>query len=245
MNSNERQLFEDTLKLSTEHFSAETDINIDWEAMESSNVSQKASTDSNQTLPTVVSFGVRHEKELVNTASNREETSDESNDLIGKKIAKQFNVGTFHGEVTKLHEDGTYRVEYYDGDSEYLIREELLQILDVVQDSEEYFQIQGILGHRGEDRALDLEVRWTDGSSTWEKLHHLRRDDPVTVATYVAEHLPQHKKLRKWAMKVLRVRRIAIRRAKANNNLSIRFKHGSQVPRSVREAFAIDGEMGD
>lgn len=97
--------------------------------------------------------------------------------------------------------------------------------------------------------SYNVQIHWEDGSTSWEPLAMVMKDDPVTLAAYAKEHdlldTPGWKRLRRIAKrdKVLRrmlnqVRRIAKCR-------SVTYKFGVAVPRNVKEAIKFDKDNGD
>lgn len=90
----------------------------------------------------------------------------------------------------------------------------------------------------------DLRVLWKDGSTTWTPLKDLKESNPVEVAEYaVANGIDDEAAFCWWVPFTLRKRDMIIaavnKRVQQNN-----YKYGHKVPRSVKEAFTLDKEVG-
>jgi len=161
--------------------------------------------------------------------------------VLGTKIRKEFNAGIFTGVVRKANSDGTFSIEYYDGDKEDMTYDEILELIsqsEGKENAEDYFHIVKIQDHRlMSSGRLELLVLWDTGDETWEPLSNIRRDDPVTAAEYIAANIAEENKHRKWAMKILRVRRATTLRTRDGGK---RYKYGIEIPRSVRGAIMLD-----
>jgi hypothetical protein len=149
------------------------------------------------------------------------------------------------------------------GDDEYeeiIAYNELSALIQQQQTDREQGKIdkwafQSILDHQGPLRASDPDykgssynvlVHWEDGSKTWEPLNMIAKDDGFTVAKYAAENdlidTPGWKFLRRYTRNIRLIRRMLIHGA---NKRAIRFKFGVQIPRTAKEAFALDKENGN
>ena len=90
-----------------------------------------------------------------------------------------------------------------------------------------------------------LCVQWRDGSTSWEKLADLKESHPVPVAEYAhSQSLMREPAFNWWAPHVLKKREAIISLVKKRNAryLKKHEKFGIRLPKSVKEAIAIDKE---
>ena len=168
-------------------------------------------------------------------------------------------------------EDGNYRVEVVEQLEEqtdkYLVkvggsgREEILHYNDIIREWEKAqnaddnedkpWTYEDIIDHRKRGRMNEIKVLWEDGSETWEPLSVFSRDDPVACANYASKndilHLPGWRRFRRYVQKgkvMLRaMRRVQVMKALMDPGLKYQF--GIRVPRTYREAVAIDKANGN
>ena len=97
--------------------------------------------------------------------------------------------------------------------------------------------------------SYNVKVRWTDGSETWVPLNIVGKDDPVTLAAYAKEHnlvnTPGWKFLRRYTRRSKHLRRLLNQARRQSKNNAPRYKFGVQVPRNVKEAYALDEAAGN
>ena len=66
-------------------------------------------------------------------------------------------------------------------------------------EEEEFFEIDSILGHRHEgNNRISINIKWSDGSNTWERLSRVRVDAPQALAEYAMEHNLQDQRGFTW-----------------------------------------------
>ncbi|GKY94554.1 hypothetical protein MPSEU_000421100 [Mayamaea pseudoterrestris] len=92
-------------------------------------------------------------------------------------------------------------------------------------------------------------VEWTDGTTTWEPLAIMKKDDPITIAEYGLKHglldKPGWKQLEHYTRKRKKFRQMvtaAKRKSKANG---VRYKFGVRLPRNYKDAKALDEINGN
>ena len=103
--------------------------------------------------------------------------------------------------------------------------------------------------HKWRGSAYNVKVLWDDGSVTWEPLSLMIASDPVTLAVYAKEHdlleTPGWKKLKKYAKNAKKLKRMLNQSRRQNKNDAVRYKFGIRIPRSVKEAYALDAANGN
>jgi hypothetical protein len=93
-------------------------------------------------------------------------------------------------------------------------------------------------------RGWQLLCQWRDGSSDWIPLVELKDSNPVELAEYaVANKIQEEPAFKWWVSTVLRKRNRIIAKLK-RRYWSTTHKFGIRLPKSVREALAIDEETG-
>ncbi len=145
-------------------------------------------------------------------------------------------------------------------------RDEILsynELLDIVEaqyaeelDEENlYWKFKRIAAHEGplspkhpryNGSAYNVLIEWEDGTSTYEPLDIVAKDDPVTCATYAKENglldTPGWKRFKRLASRKDKY----IRMCKAAKRKSLRegdvYKFGVQIPRHVKQAKEIDAK---
>ena len=93
-------------------------------------------------------------------------------------------------------------------------------------------------------KGWELKVEWKDGSSSWVPLKDLKESNPVEVAEFaVSSKIADEPAFRWWVQKVLRRRERIIKKVKSRY-WSRTHKFGIELPKSVKEALAIDRRTG-
>ena len=175
-------------------------------------------------------------------------------ELLGKVFQTEHAGHMQRAEIKEQVEDQTYLIEYADGDDERLTYAELINLLNKEEeDSHQLWTFSEILEHRkvihkGKS-IIEVKVKWDTGEPTWEPMNTIRRDDPVTLATYVKDHQLQDQPEWKWARRYIkspkRFLRYTTQMAKMKRKLGPKFKFGVRVPRNLKEAFILDQENKD
>ena len=91
----------------------------------------------------------------------------------------------------------------------------------------------------------DMRVLWRDGSTSWIPLKQLKESNPVEIAEYaVANGIDDECAFQWWVPFTLRKRDMII--AAVNNRVRhTLYKYGHKIPKTVKEAFALDKENGN
>jgi hypothetical protein len=120
------------------------------------------------------------------------------------------------------------------------------------------WRFKEIIGHQGplqpHDRnyngsSYNVMVEWEDGSTTYEPLHVMAADDPVSLARYAKDkgllNLPGWKRFKSIARNDKKLKRMINQAQLKSFRHSIRYKYGYQVPRTPKEAVEIDAKNGN
>lgn len=90
--------------------------------------------------------------------------------------------------------------------------------------------------------------QWKDGSTSWQKLSDLKESHPVQVAEYaVAQGIDHEPAFNWWVSHVLKKRDRIISLVKQRNARYLKRTHkfGIELPKTVKEALAIDNKNGN
>ncbi len=165
---------------------------------------------------------------------------------IGRRVARQFDVkgksSLFFGTIkTWKPEEKLAHVMYDDGDSEDLSIEELEEAFKTAEDNVDpgpVHRFNAIQNHRKKGNEISYLVEWADDTQSWIPQRILREDDPVTLVKYIEEHNLQDEPGFRWAKKTFHwVRRTTVGSTAA--------RYGITVPRSARQALALDKQNND
>ena len=136
------------------------------------------------------------------------------------------------------------------------------EVLEHIEKQEQHdttlWRFKRIVSHQGPLRPDDphykgssynVKLEWEDGSMTYEPLHIIAADDPVTCAIYAkdnglleTEGWKRFKRLAQRTKKFLR----AINQAKLRSyNTAPKYKYGFQVPKNYKEAKRLDEMNGN
>ena len=95
--------------------------------------------------------------------------------------------------------------------------------------------------------AYNVLVEWDDGTQTYEPLNMMIKDDPLTLATYAKENnllnTPSWKRLKGIANSHPNLQRM-VNKTKTRPSTPT-YQFGIQVPRNVKEAYALDARNGN
>ena len=174
-------------------------------------------------------------------------------------------VGTSHWDP---HSDTReYEIEFDDKTTSFLTTNAILENLWQQTDDDGRFSkvFKGISSHRKNDTAVEKTdgwyttdnnikkrkittkgweflVDWSDGSQSWLPLYNIKQSNPIEAAEYaVAEGIQDEPAFAWWVKTVLKKRSHYINKLRTvvkNNQL----KYGLKVPKTVKEALAIDVE---
>lgn len=164
-----------------------------------------------------------------------------------------------------------YEVEFDDGQiKEYsanIIAENMLQQVDI--DGYSSASMRGIIDFYRDDKVAvpkeqrevltntgqkrlrkttkgwKLQVEWNDGRKTWIPLSVMKESNPVEVAEFaVARNIAEEPAFAWWVPYVIAKRKIILSKVKARIRQTTH-KYGVEVPRDVKQAYAIDTKNGD
>ena len=105
------------------------------------------------------------------------------------------------------------------------------------------FTFESILDHcRGKGRKYEVLVQLTTGKEMWEPLRTIIKEDPITLATYAAEHnlldKEQWKCLQSYHCQETYILKL-ITRALAGYKCGVHYKFGVQVPNDYAHAVSL------
>ena len=149
-----------------------------------------------------------------------------------------------------------YEVEFPDGSVDMYTANTIAENLysQVDPETQSHTLFKGIVDHRKRTpsttgtsqttRGWEMCVEWTDGTTTWLPLKDLRDSNPIETAEYaVAHNLFHEKAFKHWARKTLKRRDAYIGKVKTRY-WKRTHKYGIELPKSVKDALAIDAETG-
>ena len=160
-----------------------------------------------------------------------------------------------------------YNVRFDDGTIEEFTTNIISEAIFDQSDEEgfSYGILKGIIGHRKNDDAVpiekgmievngidkkivttkgwDMNVEWTDGTSSWIPLKLVKNSNPIETAEYARSRgLESQPAFSWWVNKVLRKRERIISKVKTGKKIRRDIKFGVRVPFSVEEARSLDAE---
>ena len=180
---------------------------------------------------------------------------------IGRKSAnaavdsRMYNVEFADGEVTELTANiiATTMIANCDEEgNEYLL---LDSIVDFRRDDAKALSIKDQKAVRNDrvymkksTKGWELCCKWKDESTSYEPLSLLKESHPVQTAEFaVAAGIDDQPAFNWWVKAVLRRRDRIIAQVKSRQTryLKKRFKFGIEVPKTIKEAYAIDKKNGN
>jgi hypothetical protein len=157
-----------------------------------------------------------------------------------------------------------FLLELGDGETDEVIEYNLLSDLVERQqtidddDPDKLWTVKRITGHQGPLQSRDrrykgsmwnLLIDWEDGTSTYEPLSVISKDDPITVAKYAFDNdlleTAGWKQLKHWTRREERFKRLVKQATLANERSAPTFMFGVQVPRGVKQAYEFDKKNGN
>ena len=188
-------------------------------------------------------------------------------ELLGQTFIKQDDDGNnYRTKVVKRildrdsenHQNIKFLVEIGEGKyEEILTYNEISNMIDEQEEADEeqkHWLFTDILDHQGpltqnhhdyKGSAYNVLVKWEDGTETYEPLDMMIKDDPITLAKYAYENdllaTPSWKRLRSYLSPSIK-RMVNKTKFKATTPI---YKFGIQIPRNVKEAFALDAKNGN
>ena len=172
------------------------------------------------------------------------------NDLIDKKIIYDGKIGTIKDRV----DDDNFRVQLENGRNRVLTYNELLQeLLRPEEDGFERWEFEDILDHRwSPDKKghIDLLIKWKgEYDDTWEPMNVIKKDDPTNVAEYAQKRDLLENNAWRWARRYVKNKKKHMRLKRmimaSKKNYAPKYQFGFRVPRTVKEAYALDKLAGN
>ena len=182
---------------------------------------------------------------------------------VGEGEDKQLIRTTVESKVLERdkasHQNIMFLLKVGDEDAlEIMTYNELSDLIAEQHDAEargeqEIFIFDEILQHRTrkhKGRAfIEVLMKWSDGSETWEGLTSIFKTDPITVAKYAKEHnlldFDGWKHCRKIARRTKVLQRMINNSKRYQLRTAPRYKFGVRVPRNYKEALELDKANGN
>jgi len=184
--------------------------------------------------------------------------------VIGRKKDRDGNpLGTAH--PNPILDTRIYDVQFSDGHVESYAANVIIENLYAQIDNEgnHFIVFDEIMNHRANSQAMmkesakqlsyvpkttvgwTLQVRWKDGSTSWEKLCDLKESNPVELAEYAAANqLLDEPAFKWWAPYTIKKRARVLASVRSRQTRKKDFKFGIEVPRTIKRALEIDKETG-
>ena len=162
-----------------------------------------------------------------------------------------------------LLDSRVFEVEYEDGTIEPMLTNVIAENILSQVDDEGHKQIMmdEIIDHRRNESAIsdrntrqkrlkttkgwDLCVQWKDGSTHWLPLKDMKNGYPVETASYAARNnIDKEPAFEWWVPYTLKKAKVILAKVKTKY-WDRTHKYGIRIPKSVKEAYAIDAENGD
>jgi Reverse transcriptase (RNA-dependent DNA polymerase) len=169
--------------------------------------------------------------------------SDHQSDLDQHPDRVKFLVSNKSGTLEEIR---TYNdiLEYLSKDDEH--KEDV---------ENQYLQFKDIIGHQGpltpqdsnyKGSKYNVLVDWSDGEVTYEPLHIIAADDPISCATYAKKNglinMPGWKRFRRFVEHETMIETIVNKVKLQTYKPTIKFKYGFIVPNTHHEAVMLDKE---
>lgn len=212
-------------------------------------------TDSGASADNYINMRVdlsRNGKECIERATVKRRALD----VDGRPIGSKHN--------NPLLDSRVFEVEYDDGTIEALsanvIAENILAQVD--DEGRKQLMLDEIIDHRqygtvtlsSDDinqkkrkttEGWDLCIQWKDGSTHWLPLKDVKNGYPVEAANYaVRNHIHKEPAFEWWVPHTLKKAKTILSKVKSKY-WDRTHKYGIKIPKSVKEAYAIDMENGD
>ena len=190
-------------------------------------------------------------------------------ELLGQTFIQQDDDGiNYSAKVVKRindkdsanHQNIKFLVEIGEGKYEEILTyneiSNLIEEQESTDDGDRRWTFTDILEHQGpinqnhhdyKGSAYNVLVKWSDGSETYEPLDIMIKDDPIFMARYAVDNnllnTPSWKRLKRFVCpRPLMNRLINKTRRKP---IAPKYQFGIQVPRNVKEAYALDAKNGN
>ena len=179
--------------------------------------------------------------------------------LIGRKFMEAKNGIPMRKTIKKYDKErNNFEITSPNKGSEFLTYNQVIDKLNENQEGkDDIWMFESIIGHRRKGRRIEVKVKWSEGSTTWEPLSVMRESDPLTLARYAEENNLLETRGWKWAKEKEREIKHYIRnvtgetqknetkkKRKFKKSLP-KYKFGVQVPRGTRQALDLDKANGN
>lgn len=169
--------------------------------------------------------------------------------------SRQYRVEFDDGEVTELAanviaesmyamcDDEGERILLLDSFVDFRKSDTALTVAD-----QKFVDSRGTVQYKRSTRGWEICCQWKDGSTTWEKLKDLKECYPVQAAEYaVAQELDHEPAFNYWVPHTLKQRNriISLVKQRQSRYLKRTQKFGIDVPKTVKEALALDLKNGN
>ena len=96
---------------------------------------------------------------------------------------------------------------------------------------------------------MEVLVKWKDNSEqTWEPMHVIKQDDPITLAEYAIQNnlcdTPGWKWTKQYMRNKLKVHQM-IRRMCRKKTSNIKYMFGLRIPQSIKGEYELDKKNGN
>jgi hypothetical protein len=167
--------------------------------------------------------------------------------LIGSILRMEHLGSKYRARVDIMDDDVNFLLKLGDGEREELMNyHDLMQIIyremseDEENDGDPMWTFSSIADHRKKRSGRwEILVNWGYVEQTWEELHLLAKDDPITCAKYAEEN--NSLEIPGWQ----RFKRLVKTDKSVGRTNGLKFKFGAQVPKNYTHAVKLDEENGN
>lgn len=175
-------------------------------------------------------------------------------DTNGEQVRAKIEDIAPTGDWTADRKQRLFRFRASIGEKRYekvLTYNKMLEWCDRDMHLDGYYEIDGILNHRKDKNAglgYMVQVKWGDGTITWNDLKMTFNDDPVTVSLYAQRNklleTEGWKRCKRYVSNQKKLSRMINQARLKSNRTRPVYKYGFQVPRNHNEALKIDEKSG-
>jgi len=177
-------------------------------------------------------------------------------DIIGFKFVDDFKGMPMSKEVTGYDTDrDEFQLALGNGLDETVEYATIIELFNKKDEDTEdkVWTFEKFNNHRKVGRGpWEVEVVWTTGEKTWQRVSEMRKDDPLTLALYAREHDLLDVDGWKWAKsysanpnRMVRVVKRIVNAVTRKKKKGPKYKFGVRVPKSVKEALDLDKANGN
>ena len=112
-------------------------------------------------------------------------------------------------------------------------------------DEASYFDRSGKLYNKPTKKGWQIEVDWKDGTSSWCTLSDSKESYSVQTAEYAIQNGLEDEPAFRWGVRYVNRKKERILKATKRNKYWMRtHKYGVEVPKTIKDALAIDRRTG-